>query len=382
MTLLLILPFLVQPALNLSINSTPLNYSKDTSAFINKYSYTPRAFMSTATTPSPSPSPHSGPNPVYNAPTTKTLFPYSGAKPNSPWNSAKMATPQRQLDRLRFQGRLALNLNSTLPRAPMDSNSRRGSTALKPSPLSPKDPNMYLDDFSYNDIDDNFDQFEDDVLCTAVFRGGSEDQENTRLVVKDMQRATKDSAKKPSISYHFPKGEHGQRLSFTNRKRIIDEMFEDVGETATNPPAKKYANLQNAAPNSEQQSVSFGDHHTYRQRDMENEKNLRHKTEMGSASCGFLGLSNPKQGSTKQSVSDSIPSLSRKLAMKSGSAAKPLLPALMGEQSAKATLQNSPDEQKEMSIPDLYGFNTSESRPRSSVPKPVTCSFFTAGPTR
>lgn len=335
--------------------------------------------MSTITTPSPSPSPRSGPSPLYNAPTTKTLFPYSGTKPNSPWHSTKLATPQRQMDRSRFQGRLALNLNSTLPRTPADSNSRRASTVLKPSPLSPKDPNNYLDDFSYNDINDDFDQFEDDVLCTAVFRGGSEDKENTRLVLKDMEGA-EDSAKKPAISYRSPM-EHGQRLSFTSRKRVIDEMFEDCGETATTPPAKKYANLQNAASNNKQPSVSCGDHDMYRQRDMETEKKLRHKTAVGRASCDFLGLSNPKQRSTKQSVCDSMPSLSRKLALKSGSA-KPLLPTLMGGKTTKATLRNSPDEEKEMSIPGLCEFSTSKTHSHSSVPKSVTCSFFTAGPTR
>ena len=371
MTVLLIfLPFLVQPPLNLSNYSTPLNYNKDASAFMNRYGYTPRAFMSTTTTPSSSPSPRCGPSPVYHAPTTKTLFSYSGTKSNSPWNSAKMATPQRQMDRSRFQGRLALNLSSTLPRVRADSNSRCSSTALKPSPLSPKDLNTYLDDFSYDDIDNDFDQFEDDVLCTAVFRGGgSEDKENTRLELKDRQRA-KDSARKPALSYRSPM-ERGQGLSIINRKRIIDEMFEDCGETMTNPPAKKYANLQNVGPSNynKQPSVSYGDHDMYRQRDMGTEKKLRHETEVVRESCDFLGLSNPKQRTTKLSGSDSIPSLSRKSALKSGSAKPPLL-------------QNSPDEQKDMSIPDLYEFSTSESHPHSSVPKSVACSFFTAGPTR
>ena len=169
----------------------------------------------------------------------------------SPRTGSVASSPHSHLPSPRT-GSLALNLKSSLPL--MDPKFSSASTALKPSPLTPKDPNsMFIDDFSKS-FEDDFDQIDNDcyavggenvpprassdVLCTAVFSAGG--GENDWLTVKN-KRAME---KKPVV--RSPMVSEGWRLPFANRKRIIDEMFEDCGggEASTPPPAKKSSSIR------------------------------------------------------------------------------------------------------------------------------------------
>ena len=300
-------------------------------------------------------------------------FTYSGAQsPTSPcWHGrSPLATDKQQhqrTERPRLPRTLALNLKSSLPHS---SESSVPSSSLKPSPLSPKDTNTLFDDFS-DGFNDEFDQFEDDIMCTAVFRGNGKENTNERSVDIKKSAASKSRT-----------GDGGWRLPSLNRKRIIDEMYEDCGGVDTPPPAKKYSGLQ-AAATTKHQSVSPGDCDIWMNDDYDVKENLtklqRREADEKIAHCHFPGFSSSYEveGPVRRNENDGEPSLARKLALKSGSA-KSSLASLSDKIEEETSLMNSSDEMQ-----STCQFSTAVARLQSTPTKATsTCSFFTAGPTR
>ena len=355
------LHFFVQPSLNLSVPSTPMSYSNDGSSLVNRFCYIPKTPMNSA----------------HDADTREVSSSYAGAN-----SSPSPATVQHQATHSRLPlsrpKSLAMSLRSSLPL--LDSN--LGSAVLRPSPLSPRDTNVLLDNFS-DGFEDEFDQFLDDcyivgdeqnnpsahseVSCTAVFRAG---EQNTHLVWKNREA----KEKKPDA---VKSADDRWRLPFANRKRIIDEIFEDCGEAVKDatPPKKRFSIA------SEHQDRWLG-------RDvMENEWQVEESSLTESrrdeiyirTSYNLPSLSHKLATTTHSRVNDKEPSLSRKLALKSGSVESPPPQSLSAQQAVKTLSSGSP---KQLPVQSTYELDPSSSLPPPLQSKPIPCSFFTAGPTR
>lgn len=261
----------------------------------------------------------------------------------------------RQVDRSLRPRSLALDLKSGRPS--MDST--HSSRALRPSPLSPKDKNLCIYDFS-DGFEDDFEQFEDDVACTAVFKAGDE---NAGLMFVD-QTKTGDKSSPPA---NRAAGESGWRIPYPNRKRIIDEIFNDCGESVTAPLPKKMS--------SSAKSVST-EHQTERR--VRGSNSLVDRTvskrsrDFDVAHGAVPSLSACEDDSTFHSVGDREPSLAHKLALKRESS----------ESVRPTTLQTSPEEEQ-VAMPSMWKSDSSAvSCLQPPLGNPITYSFFTAGPTR
>ena len=330
---------------------------------------------------------------------------YAGARPPNPSNSS-LSRAQQHGTVPRSSPRtssLSLNLKSSLPAMGPKFSSVGAGTALKPSPLSPKDPNLFFDDFS-DSFDDDFDRIDDDcyvfgdenmpprrtdcdVSCTAVFRaGGGDSQQPTVKDTRVVERRAVTVARSPE----------GWRLPFANRKRIIDEMYEDCGgEINTAPPAKKCSSVHNVQVAAENQTHMRIDGDTW-ENDWQVEEGVpkaprrSNDTNQSHGSCDFPNLSHKleRKGHGHESTMDGEPSLARKLALRSGSAKSLSVSAPPSSQQAKKVTTSSSyhrDEEQQLSlVQNMCSVGASEScdGTTESLPKPSQCSFFTAGPTR
>ena len=326
---------------------------------------------------------------------------YAGAKPPNPSN-ASLSRAQQHRAAPHFSprnGSLSLNLKSSLPAMGTKFSSAGAGTALEPSPLSPKDPNVFIDDFS-DSFDDDFDQIDNDcyvfgdenmpprrinndVSCTAVFRagGGSSQQ----LTVKDTRMVEKRAV---------VRSPEGWRLPFANRKRIIDEMYEDCGgEITTAPPAKKCSSVHNVQLATENQTHMRIDGDVW-ENDWQVEESVpkpqrrSNHANQSHGTCDFPNLSYELERKDHENAKDGEPSLARKLALKSGSTKLLSVPAPPPSRQAKkvtTSLSYHRDEEQQLSlVQNMCPASASRScdQTTESLPKPSRCSFFTAGPTR
>lgn len=329
---------------------------------------------------------------------------YTGAQP-SPRVQQRHPAPHSCLPSPRTSS-LTLNLKSTLPAMDHKFSSANTSAALKPSPLSPKDPNVFIDDFS-DSFDDDFDQIDNDcyivsnenmppmarasndVSCIAVFRAGAE---NSQLTVKDTRAVEKESpAGSPPID------SEGWRLPFANRKRIIDEMYEDCGrdrEVNTPPPAKKCSSIHSVASEKQTQSV-MGIDGDLQENDWQvkasvskpsmrsNQTRLKNNDSQSRGSCSFPSLSYGLERKCHENTKDGKQSLARKLALKSGSAESSLAPP--SQQTRKLATLSCRSEEEQLSLVQngcTFSAPSTCEQTTESLPKPSQCSFFTAQPTR
>ena len=325
----------------------------------------------------------------YDLPTLHTKeasFSYSGVRPSSPQSSYRgspltIVQQQRQEEgHARFPGSLALNLKSSLPQT-ADSNLNHSAT-LQLSPLSPIDPSSaFLGNEFSQGFEEDFNQFEDDVLCTAVFKGG---QENACLTMKEANRSMNKlhtaSGSRMEISR--------ERLPFSNRKRIIDEMFEDCGEVAMPPPPKKLPNFQGVAREYqiEREEVDEWekDDAGFVEENLSQRVPRRPENATSSQCTNFPSTITHECSSVCHNESDSEPSLARKLALKSGTAKASLL-SLADKHIVRPRLLPSPDEEQQVDLQQsssLFGTVASHPQPRLPGHNASACSFFTAGPTR
>ena len=332
-------------------------------------------------------------------------------KPPSPASYLSISkTPQRHAEPPRsslMKGSLSLNLKSSLPAMDI----RLGSTsanyaALKPSPLSPKDPNVFFDDFS-DSFDDDFDQIDNDcyvfggdenisprrrgndVTCTAVFRAGGGNSQQLRTVKNTRAMEKRAVVRSPAAS------EGWGRLPSANRKRIIDEIYEDCGGKANTPPpppAKRCSSTHSvhvATEGGQTRDREFGGNVWKNDWQVEDSvlskppKRSEHRANKSHGSCDFPNLSyyELERKDHEKNTKDDEPSLARKLALKSGSTESSLPPP---RQTKKMTTSLSSyhggEEQQQLSLAQNNVYSASASS-TESLPKPSQCSFFTAGPT-
>ena len=351
--------------------------------------------------------------------------PYAGAiEPPSPPSNASLSlraqqyqVPMPSISRSsnpRSSSSLSLNLKSSLPS--MDTtkfSSTSARTALKPSPLTPKDQNAFFDDFSdsFDDDSDRIDMddcyvFSDenmpprilgtgsDVACTAVLR--AEGGNAQKLPMKDIRSRAVERKAGPGM--RSPVASEGGRLPFANRKRIIDEIYEDCGANShyTAPPAKKCSSMHSTE--NQAQDIMRADGDVW-ESDWQVEANVSkpliqkgsdHRAYQTHNSCDFLKTSYELKGERRghENIKDE-PSLARKLALRSGSAEvssmsqqRPMSPS---QQAKKATTCLSYRRDEEQQLPllqnSVYSLRSCD-QTVESLPKPSRYSFFTAGPTR
>lgn len=345
--------------------------------------------------------------PVMNNTSLNSDSYYAGAKPSPSLSRVQQhqATPRSHLPSPRT-GSLTLTLKPSLPAMDLRFNSANTSAALEPSPLSPKDPKVFIDDFSAS-FDDDFDQIDNDsyvvsnenipprasndVSCTAVFRAGGE---SAQLTVKDTRAVEKRAV---TVS---PIASEGWRLPFTNRKRIIDEIFEDCGgkvNTPPRPPAKKSSSIHSVASEKQTHSIMGIDGDLW-ENDWQieesvpkpsrksNQTRLRSDS-LSDGSCDFSSLSYRLEGNGRENTRHDEPSLAQKLALKSGSAKSSVPPPLASQQAKKVTTSlscHSEEEQQLSLVQDAGAFSAPRTfeQTTESMPKASQCSFFTAGSAR
>ena len=362
--------------------------------------------------------------------------PYAGAiEPPSPSSNKSLSRAQQyqvampsisRSSNPRSSSSLSLNLKSSLlsmDTTRFSSTSTSARTALKPSPLTPKDPNaFFIDDFS-DSFDDDFDRIDmddcyvfdnenmppriremgNDVVCTAVLRAeGGNAQQRT---MNDIRSRAVERKAGPHV--RSPVASKGGRLPFANRKRIIDEIYEDCGANShyTAPPAKKCSKSMHSTENQAQDIMRVdGDVWKSDWKVEENvskpqiQKRSDHRTDQTHSSCDFLNpsyeLKREKRG--HEDTKDE-PSLARKLALRSGSAdhevsPMPQRPTSPSQQAKKATTSLSYHRDEEQQLPllknSVCSLRSCDQTTRSCdqtvelLPKPSRYSFFTAGPTR
>ena len=364
--------------------------------------------------------------------------PYAGAiEPPSPPSNASLSlraqqyqVPMPSISRSsnpRSSSSLSLNLKSSLPS--MDTtkfSSTSARTALKPSPLTPKDQNaFFIDDFS-DSFDDDFDRIDmddcyvfgdenmppcriqgtgNDVVCTAVLR--AEGGNAQKLPMKDIRSRAVERKTGPGM--RSPVASEGGRLPFANRKRIIDEIYEGcVANSHTTPPAKKCSSVHSTEDQA-QDNIMRVDGDMW-ESDWQVEENVSkpliqkrsdHRADQTHNSCDFLNPSYElKRERRGHEDTKDEPSLARKLALRSGSADQEVSsmpqrrPTSPSQQAKKATtsLSYHRDEEQQLHVPLLQNsvcsLRSCDQTARScdqtveSLPKPSRYSFFTAGPTR
>ena len=337
---------------------------------------------------------------------------YTGAKPSLS-NTSTPSLEQHQsgalcshLPSTRTRS-LALNLNSSLPTMTPKFSS---ASALKPSPLSPKDPN-FIDSFCDSFYDD-CDQIDDsqfilgaenipptarvssDVSCTAVFRAGGVG--DAQLTVMN----TNTTRKKPLVT--SPVANKGWKLPFANRKRIIDEIYEHCDDEVGTPPCAKKCFSMHSVANVEQTGMRLDENvledvwkveESVQKKPSKATATNRIEFDQSHGGCDFPSLIYGFERKGCSNERDSQPSLARKLALKSGSA----------ESAAVVQQMPSPRQAKKLTVASLGGYRgrggeehrqlspvknmctlrgVSRSCDQESTHKSSQCSFFTTGPTR
>ena len=369
--------------------------------------------------------------PAVNDASYDSSSPYAGAiEPPSPPSSASLSLRAQQYQvampsisrssNPRSSSSFSLNLKSSLPS--MDTtkfSSTNARTALKPSPLTPKDPNaFFIDDFS-DSFDDDFDRIDmddcyvfgdenmpprirgtgNDVVCTAVLR--AEGGNAQKLPMKDIRSRAVERKAGPGM--RSPVASKGGRLPFANRKRIIDEIYEDCGANShTAPPAKKCSSMHSTENQAQDIMRVDGDVWESDWKVEENvskpliQKRSDHRADQTHSSCDFLNPSYElKRERRGHEDTKDEPSLARKLALRSGSAevsSMPQQPTSPSQQAKKATTSLSYHRDEEQQLPllknSVCSLRSCDQTTRScdqtveSLPKPSQYSFFTAGPTR
>lgn len=346
--------------------------------------------------------------------------PYAGAiEPPSPLSNASLSRAQQYQVAMpsrssipRSSSSLSLHLKSSLPAMDTKFSSTSARTTLKPSPLTPKDPNVFIDDFS--DSFDDFDRIDvddcyvfgdenmppmaktwgtgNDVACTAVFRA---DGGNARQpTMKDTRSRAVERKAGPGV--RSPVASEGGGLPFANRKRIIDEIYEDCGGGNNTAPAAKRCSSMHSTENQAQDIMRVdGDMWESDWQVDENvsksliQKRSDHCTDQTRDSRDFLNLSYELERERRghEDAKDE-PSLARKLALRSGSAEEASIPPQspsLPQQAKKMTTSLSYPRDEEQQLPLLWNSLCSSrscDQITESLPKPSQYSFFTAGPTR
>ena len=365
--------------------------------------------------------------PAVNDTSYDSSSPYAGAiEPPSPPSNASLSLRAQQYQVAmpsisrssipRSSSSLSLNLKSSLPS--MDTtkfSSTSARTALKPSPLTPKDPNaFFIDDFS-DSFDDDFDRIDmddcyilgdenvpprirgtgNDVTCTAVLR--AEGGNAQKLPMKDIGSRAVERKVGPHV--RSPVASKGGRLPFANRKRIIDEIYEDCGANGHTAPSAKKCSSMHSAEN-QAQDIMRVDGDVW-ESDWQVEENISkpliqkrsdHRADQTHSSYDFLNPSYElKRERRGHEDTKGEPSLARKLALRSGSADHEVSsmpqqrPTSPSQQAKKVITSLSYYRDEEQQLPLLQKSVCSLrscDQTVESLPKPSRYSFFTARPTR